>query len=71
MTDPPPGAERRIETRDQWLRGINDDIDPMKHAGEGHFAVDEYFPQDIQDPHLLADIEGGGEDYYPPPKRRR
>ena len=74
MTDPPPGVDRRILTRDQYRQAARDDIDPLKHAGESWFSVDEYFPQDISNPYLLGEIPGAGEEYYLgplwPPKRR-
>lgn len=59
-------------TRDEFYRGLRDDIDPAKLAGEGFGAVEEYFPQDIQDPYVRGDVTGYG-DYYPPPdvERRR
>ncbi len=62
-------------SREEFLRAVHDDVDPMKFAGEGQFSVDEYFPQDINNPYIQGDIPGAGEGYYPPPrnppKRRR
>jgi len=56
-------------TRDDALRAmLGGDIDPVKHAGEGFFSTDEYFPQDIRDPWVLGDVmEQDG--YYPAPQR--
>jgi len=52
------------------MRGILSDVDPLKHAGEGWFATDEYArPADIHDPYVRGDILGEGE-YYPKPARR-
>ena len=43
------------------------DIDPMKHAGEGWFATEEYArPNDIGSPYTRAEV-GREEDYYPSP----
>lgn len=49
-------------------RDILSDVDPMKHAGEGFFATEEYpSPQMIDDPYVRGDIAAAGQDYYPPP----
>lgn len=46
------------------------DIDPLKHAGEGFFATEEYArPKDIKDKYVRADTENYG-DYYPKAKTR-
>lgn len=57
-------------SRQEFMQGMRDDIDPMKHAGEGWGATDEYFPQDIDNPYVRGDVMGEG-DYYPGPARRR
>ena len=68
--DPPPGVERRHGTREQAIQAIRDDIDPMKHAGEGWFPTEEYArPADIHDRYVRGDIAGEG-DYYPGPARK-
>lgn len=70
MTDPPPGVDRRIVDKASYIRAALGDIDPAKHAGEGFFQTDEYFPQDIQDPHLRGDVLHEGA-YYPGPSPKR
>lgn len=71
VSSPPSGTERHHETREQALRALVGDIDPLKHAGEGQFATDEYFPQDIaHNPHLLGDVNNP-EAYYPGPELPR
>ena len=47
------------------------DIDPLKHAGEGWFATDEYArPADIDNPYTRGEI-GREDDYYPGPDRKK
>ncbi len=47
-----------------------DDVDPMKHAGEGFFATEEYAnPNDIDNPYVRGDVGNEGA-YYPGPKPR-
>ncbi len=58
-------------TRDEFLSEALGDIDPMKHAGEGHFATEEYArAADIDDPYVRGDVGREGE-YYPPPAHKR
>lgn len=58
-------SESQPMTRDEWLAAISGDIDPVKYAGEGWFATDEYAkPSDIQDPFVRAQV-GAEEEYYP------
>lgn len=66
-----PNGERREMSQAEWLRGISDDIDPAKHAGEGWFATDEYArPEDVENPYTRGEITH--EDaYYPGPDRTR
>lgn len=55
------------------MQGLRDDIDPVKHAGEGWFSTDEYArPDDIDNPYTRGEV-GREEDYYPgpAPSRRR
>jgi hypothetical protein len=53
-------------TKEEYLAAIAGDIDPMKYAGEGWFATEEYArPGDIKNnPQLRNEIGGEGE-YYP------
>lgn len=51
------------------MAAYQSDINPLKHAGEGWFQTDEYFPQDIRDPYVLGDVLGEGE-YYPSPENK-
>lgn len=61
--------ETRKITFEEFLAGLRDDIDPMKHAGEGWFATDEYSrPDDILDPYVRGDVMNEGA-YYPGPDR--
>lgn len=71
--DPPPeGVERHQVSRyDAISAMMGDDIDPLKHAGEGWFATEEYArPEDIEDPYVRGDVGREG-DYYPPPDRKK
>ena len=52
------------------MDAVFNDIDPAKYAGEGHFATDEYFPQDIDNPYTRGDVTSHG-DYYPGPDQQR
>ena len=57
-------------SRAEHIRGKLDDVDPMKHAGEGWFATEEYArPADIKNPYVRADVGREG-DYYPSPRRK-
>ncbi len=70
MTDPPPGVDRRHLSKEDFYRSVRDDIDPMKLAGEGWFATEEYpRADDISDPFVRGDVGHEGE-YFPPPKPR-
>lgn len=65
-----PKKETRQITFEEFLKAIHDDVDPLKYAGEGWFAVDEYArPGDIFDPYVRGDIIGQ-DDYYPRPDLR-
>lgn len=58
-------------TREEWLASLSSDIDPMKYAGEGWFATDEYAkPSDIKDPYVRSQV-GKEEEYYPEVYRRK
>lgn len=47
------------------------DIDPLKHAGEGWFATDEYArPKDVSNPYTRGEIGREG-DYYPGPQKKK
>ena len=47
------------------------DIDPLKHAGEGWFANEEYArPADISNPYTRGEVGREG-DYYPSPDRKK
>lgn len=57
-------------TPEDYLAAIGQDIDPLKHAGEGWFATEEYArPQDIENPFTRAEVGREG-DYYPGVRRR-
>lgn len=46
------------------MRAVFGDMDPANYAGENMGATEEYFPQDISDPHMrgkVTDEEG----YWP------
>lgn len=59
-----------METREEAMRHFSD-IDPLKHAGEGWFATEEYArPDDIDDPYVRGDTKHYG-DYYPGPDKPR
>lgn len=59
-----------MESRAEALKALGD-IDPMKFAGEGWHATEEYFPQDVaHNPHLLGDVNNEGA-YYPGPEFRK
>lgn len=62
--------ERQKISRDEFMRAIFSDVDPLKHAGEGWFNTEEYArPADIHDPYVRGDVGHEGE-YYPPPDRK-
>lgn len=48
------------------MQSYKQDLDPMRFAGEGYGATEEYFPQDIQNPYVRGEVTGEGE-YYPGP----
>lgn len=61
----PVKRETRRISREEFLASILGDIDPVKHAGEGWFATDEYpTSDDVADPFLQGEIGREG-DYYP------
>lgn len=64
--DPAPkGVERRKISRKEYLQAAQDDIDPMKYAGEGWFATEEYAtPEGIDNPYTAGEV-GREEEYYP------
>jgi len=58
--------ERQQIPEDEWYRQIHG-INPMKYAGEGWFATDEYARgEDVDDPWTRGEIGREGE-YYPGP----
>lgn len=61
-----PVSEQTIPmSREDWLRAVVGDIDPLKHAGESWFATEEYArPKDINDIYVRSQIGREG-DYYP------
>lgn len=69
MTPPPRGTERKAESREEFMREVMSDINPLKHVGEGWYDTDEYArPADIGDLYTRGDILGAGE-YYPGPAK--
>lgn len=47
------------------MHAMSDDIDPLKHAGEGWYATEEYArPADLGRAHVRAEVGREGE-YYP------
>jgi hypothetical protein len=53
-------------TKEDFMQAMQDDIDPMKYAGEGWFDTSEYArKEDIGDPFVRNDVGKEG-DYYPP-----
>lgn len=62
--------ESQKVTFEEFLSALRDDVDPLKHAGEGWFATDEYArPGDIADPYVRGDVMSEGV-YYPGPDKR-
>ena len=60
-----PERERKKVSREEWVQGLLGDINPMKYAGEGWFATEEYAkPEKGMDPWLLAEMQNEGA-YYP------
>lgn len=58
-------------TKEEFRKALLDDVDPLKYAGEGWYATDEYArPDDISSPYVRGDI-GHEEEYYPRPQPRR
>lgn len=58
-------------SKEEFRRALLDDVDPLKHAGEGWFATEEYAtPDGISSPYVRGDIGHEGE-YYPPPQPRK
>jgi len=58
-------------TRDEFKQAAKDDINPMKYAGEGWFATEEYArPADIDDKYTRGEV-GKEEDYYPGPDKKK
>lgn len=54
------------------MQALKDDIDPMKYAGEGWFATEEYArPDDIKGNKWLPNEIGGEGDYYPESRGKR
>jgi hypothetical protein len=62
--------ETQKVTYEEFMRGLLGEVDPAKYAGEGFFATDEYFPQDIRSPWVRGDVLNEG-DYYPGPDVRK
>ena len=59
-------SETHHLTKEEWERAKLEDIDPLIHAGEGHFALDEYtLPSDIENPYTRGALMREG-DYYAP-----
>jgi hypothetical protein len=64
-------TDSRKVSREEYLRGIRDDIDPMKHAGEGWYATEEYArPDDIDSRYTRGEVGHEGA-YYPRPAKKR
>jgi hypothetical protein len=60
-----PKIERKSLTREEWLAEVFKDIDPLKYAGEGWYATEEYpIVAGISSPFTRAEIGKEG-DYYP------
>ncbi|UOF77039.1 hypothetical protein [Caudoviricetes sp.] len=53
-------------SKEEFLKALKEDIDPMKYAGEGWFATEEYArPEDIKNNRRLQNEIGGEGEYYP------
>jgi hypothetical protein len=59
----PAEVETRQMSREEFLKALLGEIDPLKYAGEGWFSTEEYQPGDVQDPFVKADVGREGE-YY-------
>ncbi len=58
-------------TREEYEQAKKDDINPMKYAGEGWFATEEYAKKgDIEDKYVRGEM-GKEEDYYPGPDKKK
>ncbi len=67
-------VEERRMSREEFLRALEDDLDPAKYAGEGWYATEEYAVPDRSMPANLKAQIGREGDYYPEtyaPKRRK
>ena len=57
---------------EDWFSGVNEPINPLKYAGEGYFATEEYArPEDIEDPWVRSDVGQEGDDQPPFQRRMR
>ncbi len=64
-------SEVRKLTKEEWLALLQQDIDPLWHAGEGISDTEEIpRAQDIKNVYLKARIGREGE-YHPGPRRKK
>lgn len=58
-------TETRRISREEFLRALEEDLDPAKYAGEGWYATEEYAVPDRSMPRSLRAQIGREEEYYP------